>query len=145
MLAIVEHRDQYIQVSQKLFKSRRLVKCDRVVRAIAPFRESLVERAARCFDLIAQRLEHAMQKSFATANGKHIDPRRKRKRHFNELRSILAAALQGGAKHLSDRHAEERRSGVRPIVDVLRKFEARIGVLAADQSDGIDIEEQADG
>ena len=85
-----------------------------------------------------------MQKSLAASNGKPIEPGRKRQRRFNELRPIFAAALQGRTKHLGDRHAEERRSGIRPIIDVLLElsaFPSRSAAIA-DEGHRIDFEQE---
>ena len=93
------------------------------VRALAPFGEPLVERVAVGLDRVAQRLEHRPQERLAAPHRQHVEPGLERDRRRRQLGPVLAAALEGRAEDLGDRHAQERRGDVGPVVDVLREQE----------------------
>ncbi len=57
-----------------------------------------------------------------------------RDRRRRQLGPVLAAALEGRAEDLGDRHAQERRGDVGPVVDVLREQEVLVGALAPDHA-----------
>ena len=115
----------------------------REVRALAPLGEPLVERVADGLDLVAQRLEDGPQEPLAAPHRQHVDPGRERDRRRRQLGPVLAAALEGRAEDLGDRHAQERRGGVGPVVDVLGQQEALVGVLAPDHAHRVHVEQQA--
>jgi hypothetical protein len=58
----------------------------------------------------------------------------------DELRAILAAALERRAEHASDGHAEKGGERVRAVVDVTG--EPKIGTASPDQRDRIRLEQQ---
>jgi hypothetical protein len=61
VLLIVEHRRQDVEVGEQLGQGRRRAHGHRVVLALAPFRELLVQRVADGLDRVAQRLEYGTQ------------------------------------------------------------------------------------
>jgi len=132
-------------MGQQLRQRRGLPHRHREIRTLAPLGKPVVERPANDLDLIPERLEDAAQESLTAANRQDVDSCGKRDCGRRQRRPILAPTLERGAKHLSDGHAHEGRSGVRPIVDILREQEVLIGVLAADHADRVNVEQQARG
>ena len=77
VLAVVEHRDQDVEVRQQVRERGRLADGDREVRTLAPLGEAFVQRIADGLDLVAQRLEDASQEPLAAAHRQHVDPGRR--------------------------------------------------------------------
>jgi hypothetical protein len=142
VLAGVEDRDEDVQVRQQRLQRRDGPQRDGVVRAVAPLGETLVERMARRFDGVPQRLEDFVQEALAAAHGEGVEACLQRDRGGHEVGAVLALAVERRAEHLGDGDAEERRRDVGPVVDVGSQREA---LLAARQADGVDLQQQAGG
>ena len=64
------------------------------------------------------------------------DAGRQRERHLHEFRPLPAAAVQGRAEHLGDRHAQERRGRKGAVAHVL------VEVAVPDQGDRVHVQQQ---
>ena len=109
--------------------------------AVAPFGMALVEGQARRLDLVAERLEDGAEEALAAAHRQGIEAGFQRDGLRRQFGPVLAAPVEGGAEHLGDGHAQERRRDIGTVVDVGSEGEG--GGVAARQADGIDFQEQA--
>ena len=145
MLSGVEHGDQDVQVGQQLRQRDRPPDRDREVRTLAPLEKLLIERVADGLDFVPERLEHRPQEPLAAPHRQHTQSGFERDRGRDQLRAVLAPALQGRPEHLGDGDAQERRGDVGAVVDVLCQEEVLVGVATPDQSHGIHVEQQGGG
>lgn len=143
MLLVVEDGHQHIEMRQQFGERLGCPDSDGKIGTLSPFGKLLVERMARRFDVITERLEEAVQEAFAAADRQHVEPSRERQRRDRQFRPVVAPALHRRAKHLGDRDAHERRGHKRPVIDVLAKQRMVARASAANHADRIDIEQQA--
>ena len=141
VLVVVEHGKQDIEMRQEVLEEHLTGDVGIDVATLPPRREGGIQRDRRGRDVVAEGLEEAMDHRLPARGWKHRDVRMQWDGGRRELGSVLAAAVHRGAVQLRDRHAQERRRHIRPIVHVLGEREP-IGCPAAHQRDGIDFEQQ---
>jgi hypothetical protein len=95
-------------------------------------------------DPVAQRPEQSLDEIGAPAHRQGRHQRGQRDRLLHQVRTLLAPPAQRRAQRLRDRHREERRGRVRPIVDVLIE-QAPVLAAAPHEADWIDIEQEREG
>jgi len=142
MLAVVEHRNEHVKVRQQLGQGRRLLERDRVVWALAPLGELLVQRMPHSVDHVPQRPEDALEELRPTTAREDGDRGPEGDRGRGQFGPLLAASLEGGAEHLGDSHAHKRRGDVRAVVDVLVEEPLVRRPFAADHADGIHVQQE---
>ena len=150
VLAVVQHRQQHVQVAEQVLDPAGAGQPDAEVRAVTPVGEVRVQRDGDGADLVAKRLEQLPQQGLAAAAGQHRQLRGQLEKLAGQLRAGLAGPAQRGAEHPAQRHRQERRRRVRPVVDVPGQREpARLGggqarALAPRQRDRVHLDQQRD-
>ncbi len=93
---------------------------------------------------VAEWLKQAAQEGFAAAARKHWNLRMQRERSRGQFRLAFATTAQGAPQHSRDRHAQERRRNVRPIVHILFKRSTLTGRPSsiANQANRINVKQQ---
>ena len=114
---------------------------ERVVRPLTPARELLVERVSVGSHGVAEQLEEAVEQVFTTSAWNDCQGCLQRQRRLDELLPLLAPAVHGRREELVQRDAQERRSDVRAVVDLLVE---RALAAAPDQTDWVNVQQDAD-
>ncbi len=125
VLGLVEHGQQHVQLVERVGQPDHAAQAEPDVAGVAPLGERLVERDRLRPDLPAQWLEHAVRDAGPAATRQHGNGDLQRDRGVGELLTRGAAARPGGAEDVGQRDAEQRRRGIRTVVDVLRQAEVR--------------------
>jgi hypothetical protein len=117
------------------------------IAAFTPFRELVIQRLMRGFNLVAQRLKQPAKKGFTTAARHDCNLHSERDFFVGEILPVFAAPAKSSSEGPRKSDAGKRRGNIRTIVDVLIEQAALAGGTAglADQSDGIDFEQQSGG
>jgi hypothetical protein len=147
VLGVVEHRQQHVQMRKQILKPTGRAQLDSKIRALTPGRELGIEGQPLGRDRVAERLEQPTKQGLAAPTRQHRKLGLERDRSVGEFGSISARALERRAEHPRERDAEKRGRDVGTIVDVLpqRPGVARRPPRAADEADGIEVEEQRRG
>ena len=143
VLRLVQHGEQHVELVEGVGEPDGAGQPEPDVARVAPLRDRLVERDRLGLDRPAERLEEPVRDVGATAARQHRDRDLERDGGVGELLARPAGAAARGAEHVGHRDAEQRRGGVRPVVDVLR--EAEVGRVARPrprQSHGVDVEDE---
>ncbi len=121
MFLVVEHRHEHVEVARADRSAGIRRAGPRCSTAHHPSpRTSRPAVAGLGGNGVTQGLEQAAQERFTAATRQHRDPRLQRKRRLGESRPLLAACRPGRRpEDARDRDAEERRSDIGAIVDVL--------------------------
>ena len=137
MLVGIEHRDQHIEMRQGVGEPQGAGDGQRHIAGGRAGR-----RRQRCGrDLPAERREQPLHQLGATLRRQRADGDFERNGAVGERLALARGARHGGAKHPVERHAEQRRRGIRTIVDIL--VEQALGLAAPPhQLDRVDLEQQ---
>ena len=150
VLVVVQHRQQHIQVAERVGQPDLPGQPDREVVRAAPLRQLRVERDPGGLHVPAQRLEQPVRQVGAAPAGQRRDGDLQRQRAGGQLRPGVTAAGHRGAEDLAQRDREHRRGRVGPVVDVLGQGERLRAAgpgppVPADQPDRVDLQQQRRG
>ncbi len=107
VLGLVEHREQDVELVERVRQADRPGEGEVDVAGVAPLREALVERDRFGPHLPAERPEDALGELGSAAAGQHGDPHLEGDRGVGELLTGVAAAASGGAEDVGHCHPEE--------------------------------------
>ncbi len=99
MLGVIKHRQQHIEMVQRICQAQRPGQRQIDVPALTPLRERRIQRHRRADHIPTQRREQRRSQRHATlaAQRRHTDLQRDRRR--GQLRAILGLTPRGGAEH----------------------------------------------
>ncbi len=147
VLGVVQHRQQHIQLPQRLGEPALPLQHQPYVTRIAPLRERRIQRHRLGLHRPAQRLEQLLHELRAAPRGqhRHLDPQRHRLSW--QLRTRSALPLHRAGEDGAQRHGQQRGRRVRTVVDVLPECRIRsattaLALPATDQGDRIDLQQQ---
>ncbi len=123
VLRVVQHRQQDIEVVERVGELLRAGQQQVHVAAGAPLRVGVVQRDLGRRHRPAERGEEPLGDLRATAAPQHRHPDLQRDRRRRQLGPVLGVAAQRGAEHLGQRRGQQAGGGVRPVVDVLAEAE----------------------
>ena len=117
VLVVVEHRDEHVQVRQQVAQAHRRRQASTVKYGSSPHSGNCSSSGCVDRDRVAERLEQPPQELLAAAAGSTASPPRKGAASSASSGRVRARRRQRRAEHLRDRHAQERRRDVGPVVD----------------------------
>ena len=91
--------------------------------------------------VVPQRLEELTEQRLTPTAGQDRQSSHQRKRPIGELGPLLAATVKGRPEYARERHAEERRRDIGPIIHVRLKRCVSTLVMAARKCHRIDLEQ----
>ena len=147
VLVVVKHRQQHVEVGEHVLQAQAgVAQVQGVVAAVAPLRHCRVERGSFDFHLVAQRLEEAAG-PVGAGRGYYGHFHGQRQGLGGQVRAVFAGAVHGRAEGFGQGRAQEGRGHVGPVVHVLLQGEAfaERAAPAANQADGVEVEQQGDG
>src|SRR5712692_2057758 len=145
MLGVIEHREQNIEMVERVRESHVAGQAQVDVARVTPRRNGLVERDRDSLRLPAERLEYPPGQLRAATTRKCGDVQLKRERRVFEFGLRRAPAGHRGPEYPGHRGGQQAGRRVRPVVDVLAEAEALPAIRpapAAYETDGIYLEQQ---
>ncbi len=121
VLGVVEHGQQHVQVVERICQPQPTGQPQRQIAGVAPFRHGRIERDRGGRHGPAERFEDPQRQSHATPTRQRRQDDLQLQRGRGQLRTTIAAARHRRSKDLGQRGAEQRRRGVRAVVDILRQ------------------------
>ncbi len=144
VLGVVEHRQQHVQVVERVRQPELAGQPQAEVRGVAPLGRG--QGVALRVDGPAEGGEDALRERAAAAAAQGRDVYRQRNAARGQGGTRVTAAGERGAEGLLDRHREHAGGGVRPVVDVLAEGDVLVlAPVAADEADRVDLEQQRGG
>ena len=149
VLGVVEHRQQDVQLAQRVGEAQLALQHEPYVAASRPTPGTARPAApARPSTGPAERLEQPPHQLGAAAGGQrgHLDRAAAAAAPASSGRA-LHCPLQGAAEHAAQRDGEQRGGRVRAVVDVLRergvgRAAPALALAAPDQRDGVHLQQQ---
>ena len=140
VLGVVEHREQHVAVLQRGTHGVPAGQPSRCATAVSPSREPGIERDGSALHVVAQRIEQPSQnrRPAPQRNDRKVDLEIEGLR--NQIRAVLAPAVQCRAIQPAQRDAQDRGRHVRPIAQVGLETSGPALSAVPCRADGIDLD-----